>query len=435
MGASASLEDKDRIEGYKFFAQWQLPDVKVRLPACGFARTRVYVCVCGVRWWCIVPRWESVRKSRAASHVRRNLSVVPPRRCMPLQAAWSRLQQVPGRRKAVVDSVTRHNELEKAGGGKAGGSEDGIASLKSFKVGTAGARKSRSRNGKRPRSRGRPTSRPGSRKRPSSRSSRPRSRPGSRRSRGNRSRAGSAASSSSAATAQPPLTAADFGFSTAVPSPTAKAKAPLEPHEYVETMRLNKYEFLEVFTDVTARLADGETLALPLAMFDIFGVLDKVRCGRPRRRRRRTSAESTSSVVTVAGLQHPKNRRRSLVDQRVAAAKRRRQSLLDTNLASHGGDGTRKKRTSIENNAEHLAAIAAFRQANGEGSGVGEGGGERKPSVSMEGAETKPGTVPGLQVMLMLALLCDCQNQDDQMRFCFSLFDLDVWPGVASCAR
>ena len=331
--------------------------------------------------------------------------------------------------------MTHHNELEKAGGGKAGGSEDGIASLKSFKVGTAGARKSRSRNGKRPRSRGRPTSRPGSRKRPSSRSSRPRSRPGSRRSRGNRSRAGSAASSSSAATAQPPLTAADFGFSTAVPSPTAKAKAPLEPHEYVETMRLNKYEFLEVFTDVTARLADGETLALPLAMFDIFGVLDKVRCGRPRRRRRRASAESTSSVVTVAGLQHPKNRRRSLVDQRVAAAKRRRQSLLDTNQASHGGDGTRKKRTSIENNAEHLAAIAAFRQANGEGSGVGEGGGERKPSVSMEGAETKLGTVPGLQVMLMLALLCDCQNQDDQMRFCFSLFDLDVWPGVASCAR
>ena len=41
MGASASLEDKDRIEGYKFFAQWQLPDVKVRRPPCDVARTRV----------------------------------------------------------------------------------------------------------------------------------------------------------------------------------------------------------------------------------------------------------------------------------------------------------------------------------------------------------------------------------------------------------
>ena len=34
--------------------------------------------------------------------------------------------------------------------------------------------------------------------------------------------------------------------------------------------------------------------------------------------------------------------------------------------------------------------------------------------------------------MLMLALLRHCQNQ---LRFCFSLFAVHVWPGVASRAR
>jgi len=181
------------------------------------------------------------------------------------------------------------------------------------------------------------------------------------------------------------------------------------------------------FTDPTAQFEQGRPLALPLALFHPFGVLAKYK---------RSVSNSLDDLKREARfrfdptLPTPSQEETDGLNGAAAGG----EASSDKPMSPAGKGGPRDS-----GSVSGTASVGTLSPSRGHASPLlkrsvlpkapSPNDGRKAQASTARDSDAMPETVPALQVLLMLALLCKAPTQDAQMRFCFSVFDLDVSAG------